>query len=421
MARNLAESQIPDGWSYGLLDNYAERCSGHTPSKSYPEYWNGGIKWISLADTFRLDNGLVKETDKEISQLGIDNSSAQVHPAGTVVLSRDAGIGKSGVMAEPMAVSQHFIAWKCDLGDQIHNWYLYNWLQLHKPEFERQAVGSTIKTIGLPFFKKLKIALPPYTEQRKIAKILSTWDKAIATTEKLIETSKQQKKALMQQLLTGKKRLVNPETGKVFEGEWEQGFLGDLCTFKGGSAFKEAYQGQTSGDYPFIKVSDMNLPKNGKFILQANNWVTEEVAKAIKAKSFSAGSVVFAKVGAALLLNRRRILVQPTIVDNNMMAAIPKNCCLTEFLYQLMLMIDFAKFVQDGAVPSVNQSDLSRFKISYPSIEEQQKIVSALTAADKEIDVLESKLVHYNQEKKALMQQLLTGKRRVNVENNEAA
>ncbi|MFA0698068.1 restriction endonuclease subunit S, partial [Vibrio sp. 10N.222.49.C9] len=79
-------------------------------------------------------------------------------------------------MAEPMAVSQHFIAWKCDANKKLHNWYLYNWLQLHKPEFERQAVGSTIKTIGLPYFKKLKIAAPSYEEQRKIAQILSTWD-----------------------------------------------------------------------------------------------------------------------------------------------------------------------------------------------------------------------------------------------------
>lgn len=94
MARKLEESQIPDGWSYGLLDRFADRCSGHTPSKSFTEYWNGGIKWISLSDTFRLDNGLVTETDKEISQLGVENSSAQIHPAGTVVLSRDAGIGK---------------------------------------------------------------------------------------------------------------------------------------------------------------------------------------------------------------------------------------------------------------------------------------------------------------------------------------
>jgi type I restriction enzyme, S subunit len=204
MARSLAEDSIPAGWKYDLLDNFAIRCSDHTPSKSFPEYWNGGIKWISLADSYRLDQGYVYETENEISEAGIAKSSAELHPAETVVLSRDAGIGKSGVMATPMAVSQHFIAWKCDNTAKLNSWFLYNWLQLNKTEFEHQAVGSTIKTIGLPYFKKLKIAVPPYPEQMKIARILSTWDKAITTTEQLLANSQQQKKALMQQLLTGK-------------------------------------------------------------------------------------------------------------------------------------------------------------------------------------------------------------------------
>lgn len=71
MAREIIFQKLPVGWSYNLLDNIAERCSGHTPSKSFPEYWNGGIKWISLADSCRLDKGYVYETDKEISLEGI--------------------------------------------------------------------------------------------------------------------------------------------------------------------------------------------------------------------------------------------------------------------------------------------------------------------------------------------------------------
>ncbi|EJL6324873.1 restriction endonuclease subunit S, partial [Vibrio cholerae] len=239
MARSLAKDSIPTGWKYDLLDKFATRCSGHTPSKSFPEYWDGGIKWISLADSFRLDRGYVYETDKEISEAGIANSSAELHPAETVVLSRDAGIGKSGVMAVPMAVSQHFIAWKCDNTEKLNSWFLYNWLQLNKAEFERQAVGSTIKTIGLPYFKKLKIAVPPYTEQKKIAQILSTWDKAITTTEQLLYNSQQQKKALMQQLLTGKKRLLD-KNGVRFSGEWKEYNLEDVFSFKKGKGLSKA-------------------------------------------------------------------------------------------------------------------------------------------------------------------------------------
>lgn len=101
---------LPEGWRLRLLDHVAKRGSGHTPSKDFPEYWNGGIKWVSLADSSQLDQGLIAKTDKEISETGIRKSSAVLHPAGTVVLSRDAGVGKSAVLGEAMAVSQHFIA-----------------------------------------------------------------------------------------------------------------------------------------------------------------------------------------------------------------------------------------------------------------------------------------------------------------------
>ncbi|HGO6846414.1 TPA: restriction endonuclease subunit S [Legionella pneumophila] len=256
---------------------------------------------------------------------------------------------------------------------------------------------------------KYKFPLPPLIEQKKITQILSTWDKAITTTEKLLANSEQQKKALMQQLLTGKKRFLG------FSKEWSNGRLGELCDFKGGSAFKEVQQGKNSGDLPFIKVSDMNLKGNEIFIQNANNWITFEAANQMKAKSFPKWAIVFAKVGAALLLNRRRILQQETIIDNNMMAAIPKKSTDPNFLYQILLLIDFAKLVQEGAIPSINQSDLSAFKIHYPDIGEQQKIAIVLSTADREIENIKQKLDCLQQEKKALMQQLLTGKRRVQV------
>lgn len=269
------------------------------------------------------------------------------------------------------------------------------------------GTSGTMKNITKGELLGLKILIPPSEEQNKIAKILSTWDRSIEVTEKLISNSQQQKKSLMQQLLTGKKRLPG------FSGDWKMGYLGDLCSFKGGSAFKEIYQGNEKGELPFIKVSDMNLPLNGIYINKANNWISCSDAKLMKAKVFQEGTVVFAKVGAALLLNRRRIIVRDTIIDNNMMAATPNYNCDTHYLYQLMLMIDFAKFVQDGAVPSINQSNLSKYKTHFPELPEQQKIASVLSVADKEIETLQQKLEFLKQEKKALMQQLLTGKRRV--------
>jgi type I restriction enzyme S subunit len=158
----------PRGWTIGLLDEFAQRGSGHTPNKLVPSYWNGGVKWVSLADSSKLDRLYIFETDKEISDLGIANSSAVKHPAVTVILSRDAGVGKSAILGREMAVSQHFMAWRT--GPKLNNIYLYYWLQFMKRHFEAIAFGSTIQTIGLPFFRQLSIAVPPLDEQYAVTR-----------------------------------------------------------------------------------------------------------------------------------------------------------------------------------------------------------------------------------------------------------
>ena len=111
----------------------------------------------------------------------------------------------------------------------------------------------------------------------------------------------------------------------VAAGQWREVTLGDVCDFRAGSAFKLQYQGRTTGDYPFIKVSDMNHPANGVRIRESANWVSAVIAKEIKAKPLPEGSIIFAKIGEALRQNRLRMIVRPTIVDNNMMGAIPKG------------------------------------------------------------------------------------------------
>jgi type I restriction enzyme S subunit len=186
-------------WVEEKLEDLAKRGSGHTPNKAKEEYYNGGIKWVSLADSKRLDNGLISETTIVISEQGIKNSSAILHPAGCVILSRDAGVGKSAIMNEPMAVSQHFIVWNCKK-HRLFNWFLYYILQIRKPVFENVASGSTIKTIGLPFFKELRITLPSVPEQQRIADCLTRLDDLIAAQTEKIEALKTHKKGLMQQL-----------------------------------------------------------------------------------------------------------------------------------------------------------------------------------------------------------------------------
>ncbi|MBC8723908.1 restriction endonuclease subunit S [Paraburkholderia sp. 31.1] len=193
------EFQDAGDWEEKRLEDLTKRGSGHTPSKSNPEYYNGGIKWVSLADSKRLDGGLIAETAIEISEQGIQNSSAVLHPAGTVLISRDAGIGKSAVMDVPMAVSQHFIAWTCN-PCMLFNWFLYHLLQNSKPLFERAATGSTIKTIGLQFFVDLVFRIPSLPEQQRIAHCFTSLDDLITAQSDKLNALRAYKRGLMQQL-----------------------------------------------------------------------------------------------------------------------------------------------------------------------------------------------------------------------------
>ena len=129
---------VPEEWDVDLLDLHSRRGSGHTPNKKLPKYYDGKIVWISLADSNRLDSGEISESTITVSKDGIANSSAVLHPKGIVLLSRDAGVGKSAVAGCDLAVSQHFITWQCNK-PTLDNWFLYYWLQHEKREFERVA------------------------------------------------------------------------------------------------------------------------------------------------------------------------------------------------------------------------------------------------------------------------------------------
>ncbi|MBP2698728.1 restriction endonuclease subunit S [Photobacterium lucens] len=258
--------------------------------------------------------------------------------------------------------------------------------------------STNLASINSTQLKEFPVLLPPLPEQRKIAKILSTWDRSIATTKKLIDASKQQKKALMQQLLTGNKRLIDPETGKAFEGKWENTHLSNIASIKKGKALSA--KNLVAGSYPVIA--------GGKSSPYSHVDFTHENVITVSASGAYAGYVSYHpyKIWAS---------------DCSVVTAKPANYLGFIFQWLQLNQIRIYSMQSGGAQPHIYPKDLEVMKLRVPKIEEQQKIASVLTAADKEIELLEAKLVLFKQEKKALMQQLLTGKRRVKVAETEAA
>jgi type I restriction enzyme S subunit len=199
---------VPEGWEVVRIKGVARMESGHTPDRQIAAYWaEGDIQWVSLNDTKYLkDHEYISETAYQITQAGIENSSARLLPAGVVVFSRDATIGRCAITTRPMAVSQHFIAWVC--GERIIREFLLFNLRAMEQELERMTFGATLKTIGMPDVRKLSIALPPLNEQTEIVAHIrarcASLDALISNAETASALLQERRAALISAAVTGK-------------------------------------------------------------------------------------------------------------------------------------------------------------------------------------------------------------------------
>lgn len=165
---------IPSHWSVVKTKFAARLATGHTPSREHPEYWvNCDIPWFSLADVWQLRSGrqeYLGDTSEKVSQLGLANSAAVLLPAGTVIVSRTASVGFSGIMPVPMATTQDFVNWVC--GPKIRPEYLLYVFRSMRNEFQRLTMGSTHKTIYMPDVADFVTPLPPVDEQDSIVRAI---------------------------------------------------------------------------------------------------------------------------------------------------------------------------------------------------------------------------------------------------------
>ena len=196
--------------------------------------------------------------------------------------------------------------------------------------------------------------------------------------------------------------------------DWELGKFADFGVFRSGSGFPLVFQGQQSGDYPFFKVSDMNNEGNELFMKNANHWISEGVRRKLGATKFRPGSIVFAKIGAAIFLERKRLLSQESCLDNNMMAfsLVDLHAC-QRFFHYLFLRAELGKLVTTTALPSLSERQIGTVSVPIPPSAEQRTIAEALSDVDELLAVLEALIAKKRAIKQAAMQQLLTGKTRL--------
>lgn len=297
-------------------------------------------------------------------------------------------------------------------------------LQYMQSEYLQSQLWTFASSTGQPALsmaniRRLPVFLPPIGDQKKIARILSTWDKAISVTEKLLSNSQLQKKALMQQLLTGKKRLLDDKRAR-FSGEWKRLSLQIMAEIIVSPVDKK-----TEADEIPVELCNYTDVYYNNVITNNINFMKATATKAeIEKYTLKKGDVIITKDSET-----PGDIAIPALVSENLNGVVcgyhlaiirPRSKfvigAFLNYLFSMQKTRYYFFTLATGATRfglSVRGINHAHFNI--PDIVEQQKIAEVLSAADAEISTLEKKLTCLKDEKKALMQQLLTGKRRVSV------
>lgn len=398
---------VPNGWRVSTLSEITKEKISYGIVQAGPHV-EDGIPYIKSADVGgEIDIESLQKTSKEIHH---KYRRSSVHP-NDIVFSLRGNIARTSIV--PCNLSEANLTQgtaRISVNEENDTKFVFYKLA-STPILNRinsLSKGSTFKEISLEELRKVKLPLPPILEQRKIAKILSTWDKAISTTERLINNSKQQKKALMQQLLTGKKRLLD-DSGKQFNDEWKEVRLFNIANVVMGSSPKSSAYNEANEGLPLIQ-GNADI-KNRK---SAPRIYTSQITKQCSEDDILLS--VRAPVGTVAKS------IHVACIGRGISAIRAKSKYSQEFIYQWLLWFEprWEKYSQGSTFEAVNSNDIKSLHLVIPTQLEQHKIAAVLANADKEIELLEQQLSDLKQEKKALMQQLLTGKRRVNFDKEVA-
>ena len=255
---------------------------------------------------------------------------------------------------------------------------------------------------------KIEIPIPPEPEQARIAEALSDIDNLICTLQKLIEKKKAMKVGVLTSLVNGITRLPG------HNDEWERIRISDAGLFIGGSTFPTVEQGRSYGKYPFYKVSDMNNAGNENKMDKANNYISSETAERLKCAIIKPNSIIMAKIGAAIMLERKRLATTECCIDNNMMAFEVNPKYSPEYIWRVFQTIAFSAYAEITALPSLNPKILGNCEISVPrDKDKQEEIALVIEDIDNNLKELQIKLHKYKLVRQGMMEELLTGKVRL--------
>ena len=378
-----AQKNIPYGWPQKKLGDVCQINMGQSPSSiAYNEIGNG---LPLIQGNNDMKRGITVERIWT-------SETTKVAEKGSIILTVRAPVGVVGVAHNKICIGRGV----CSI-NSANRGFIFHFLKYYESKWLSLEQGSTFTAVNSSDIRSLKLDLPPLPEQNRIVLVLETWDKAIEKLAKKIEVKKNIKKGLMQRLLTGELRLPG------FSEAWQVVKLGEVGEIVTGNTPPMKELENYNGSYCWATAEDFN----SKYIFNTAVKLTEQGKS--KSRFLPAGSILVTCIAS---IGKNALAGVPLATNQQINAVVVNDKNDKEFIYYLIenskkLLINSAGA---GAMPILNKSEFSRLKIKIPKIKKEQTTISnILVTADKEIESLEQKLKVLKEQKKYLLNNLITG------------
>lgn len=404
--RPLYNTTIPRDWKIKTLGDVAKVTSGGTPSRDKKAYWGGNIPWIT---TSLIDFNEIESAEQFISEEGLKNSSAKLLPIGTLLLAlygQGVTRGKTAILRIKATTNQACAAIILD-EKQANIQFIFQYLTSKYLDIRNISNTGNQENLSGELVKSIRLKLPPIPEQHAIAHVLGLMDSVINQNNQLIAQKELRKKWLVQNLITGKKRL------KGFNGVWRELKLGKL--------FNQIKNINDGGDTHSI----MTISSKLGLISQEDKFdrviAGDSLKKYTQLKkedfAYNKGNSKTYQMGCIYQLEEKESALVPFVYICFSPTDLVDAKFYKHWFFAHGLDCQLKKIITSGArgdgLLNVNSDDFFNLKVPYPPKEEQTAIAQVLQAADKEIQLLKAKTDKLREQKKGMMQLLLTGKKRL--------
>lgn len=391
------------------LGSIAKITSGGTPDRENPAYWGGTVPWVKTTLVQNCDIGLA-DIDEKITEVGLKSSSAKLIPAGSILMAM-VGQGKTrgqvAMLTTGAAINQNCAA--IILNGEAHGRYVYQQLLFRYEEIRNASNSSGQQNLNAGLIRELRMPLPTLPEQKKIAEILVGWDTAIQKTEQLIAAKERHYSGLIGRLIDGRSKSES----------WRNVCLRDI-------ADRVQRQGD-GGDYPLLTISSAS-----GFIRQEDRYSRYMAGESAKTYtlllagefSYNKGNSKRYEFGCVFQLQNYDAALVPSVyvsfrLHDSVCAAYVRHLFVADYLKpQLRALVKTG--VRNNGLLNISPDEFLSTTVPLPPLDQQTKIAKALDAASADIDLLKRQLAALRVQKRGLMQKLLTGQWRLNVDRFDA-